>query len=176
MENPIDITEQALTDSPELQAATAEESDEIAELKATIAQLQIDIKDAKEAQARANADSYNAQKRMESETEKAKRFALQKFAKDLLDVVDNLERAIASAGENAAIVEGIQLTHKSLLDILSRHGVSAIDPVGEKFNPEHHEAVGIDPNAAADTVGVVLQKGYLLHDRLLRPAMVQVGQ
>lgn len=175
MENPIDTTQPTTDDNPEMQESTVQ-SDEIASLKAVIAQLQIDVKDAKEAQARANADSYNAQKRMESETEKAKRFALQKFAKDLLDVVDNLERAIASAGENTALVEGILLTHKSLLDILARHGVSAIDPVGEKFNPEHHEAVGIDPNAAADTVGVVLQKGYLLHDRLLRPAMVQVGQ
>lgn len=154
------------------QSAAASEIDD---LKQTILKLEEDVKLAKEAQARANAESYNAQRRMESETDKAKKFALQKFAKDLLDVVDNFERAIANVNDET-LAEGLTLTHKSLLSVLERHGVSVIDPMGEKFNPDHHEAVGIDPNAAADTVGVVLQKGYLLYDRLLRPAMVQVGQ
>lgn len=152
-----------------------EPNNEIDSLKQSILKLEEEVKAAKEAQARANAESYNAQRRMESETDKAKKFALQKFAKDLLEVVDNFERAIANI-DDKTLIEGLTLTHKSLLSALERHGVSAIDPVGEKFNPDHHEAVGIDPNAPADTVGVVLQKGYLLHDRLLRPAMVQVGQ
>lgn len=167
-------------DGDQEQAQTTVLDDEMTALQETISQLQADVKEAKEAAARANAESYNAQRRMEAETDKAKKFALHKFAKDLLDVVDNLERAIASTSadhtDGDALLEGIKLTHKSLLDVLLRHGVHIIDPVGEKFNPEHHEAVGIDPNAEADTVGVVLQKGYLLHNRLLRPAMVQVGQ
>lgn len=146
-------------------------------LQQQIDELKSQLKTAKEAQAYANAESYNAQRRMEAETDKAKKYALQKFAKELLDVVDNLERAIDNATtENNALVEGIQLTHKSLLATLEKHGVSVIDPVGEKFNPELHEAVGVAADTPADTVGQVLQKGYKLHDRAIRPAMVTVGQ
>lgn len=145
-----------------------------------IAQLENEVKAAKEGQARANADAYNAQKRMEQETEKSRKFALQKFAKELLDVVDNLERAIVSvqADDDAddAILEGVKLTHKSFLTALEKQGVEVVNPENGKFDPEYHEAVGIDPEAAADTVGEVLQKGYTLNGRLLRPAMVKVGQ
>ncbi|WP_227428842.1 nucleotide exchange factor GrpE [Psychrobacter sp. I-STPA6b] len=148
--------------------------------QARIAELEDEVKSAKEGQARANAEAYNAQRRMEQETEKSKKFALQKFAKELLEVVDNLERAIVSVQQDDdaddAIMEGVKLTHKSLLNVLNKHGVQVVDPQGEKFNADLHEAVGIDPNAEADTVGEVLQKGYTLHDRLLRPAMVRVGQ
>jgi len=145
-----------------------------------IAQLEEEVKAAKEGQARANAEAYNAQKRMEQETEKSRKFALQKFIKELLEVVDNLERAIVSvqADDDAddAILEGVKLTHKSFLNVLNKQGVEVVDPQNEKFDPEFHEAVGIHPEAAADTVGEVLQKGYTLNGRLLRPAMVKVGQ
>lgn len=145
-----------------------------------IAQLEGEVKAAKEGQARANADAYNAQKRMEQETEKSRKFALQSFAKELLEVVDNLERAIVSvqADDDAddAILEGVKLTHKSFLNVLNKQGVEVVNPEKEKFNPDFHEAVGIDPEAEADTVGEVLQKGYTLNGRLLRPAMVKVGQ
>ena len=145
-----------------------------------IAQLEEEVKAAKEGQARANAEAYNAQKRMEQETEKSRKFALQKFIKELLEVVDNLERAIVSvqADDDAddAILEGVKLTHKSFLNVLNKQGVEVVDPQNDKFDPEFHEAVGIHPEAAADTVGEVLQKGYTLNGRLLRPAMVKVGQ
>lgn len=145
-----------------------------------IAQLEGEVKAAKEGQARANADAYNAQKRMEQETEKSRKFALQSFAKELLEVVDNLERAIVSvqADDDAddAILEGVKLTHKSFLNVLNKQGVEVVNPENDKFNPDFHEAVGIDPEAEADTVGEVLQKGYTLNGRLLRPAMVKVGQ
>ena len=147
---------------------------------ARIAELENEVKTAKEGQARANADAYNAQKRMEQETQKSKKFALQSFAKELLEVVDNLERAIVSVQQDDdaddAIMQGVKLTHKSLLTVLNKNGVTVVDPQGEKFNADLHEAVGIDPNAEADHVGEVLQKGYTLNDRLLRPAMVRVGQ
>ena len=68
------------------------------------------------------------------------------------------------------------MTHKALLDVLNKNGVEVVEPQGEKFNADLHEAVGIDPEAEADTVGTVLQKGYSLNGRLLRPAMVRVGQ
>lgn len=151
------------------------------ELNARIIALQLEVKTAKEIQARANAESYNAQKRMEQETEKAKKFVLQKFVKELLEVVDNLERAINSVQNDnddapvTALTEGVQLTHKSLLNVLNKHGVEIVDPLGEKFNPDYHEAVGIYPDAEPDHVGVVLQKGYTLNGRSIRPAMVQIG-
>ena len=147
---------------------------------ARIKELEDEVKAAKEGQARANADAYNAQKRMEQETEKSRKFALQKFAKELLEVVDNLERAIVSVhadtDADAAIIEGVKLTHKSFLNVLNKQGVEVVDAQGEKFNADLHEAVGIDPEAPADMVGEVLQKGYTLNGRLLRPAIVRVGQ
>lgn len=144
--------------------------------QARIAELESEVKKSKESTARANAETYNAQKRMEQEADKSKKFALQKFAKELLEVVDNLERAIENVNDDDAVSEGIKLTHKALISVLNKNGVEVVDPAGEKFNADLHEAVGIDPQAAADTVGVVLQKGYRLNGRLLRPAMVQVGQ
>ena len=141
-----------------------------------IAELEGQIKEAKEAQARANAEAYNARNRMEQETEKTKKFALEKFAKDLLDTVDNLERAIEnSQSDNDPVFEGVKLTHKSLIAVLEKYGVKVVNPQGETFNADLHEAVGIDPETSANQVGQVLQKGYTLHERLLRPAMVRVG-
>ncbi len=153
---------------------------DIEAFKARISELEGEVKQAKESTARANAETYNAQKRMEQEADKSKKFALQKFAKELLEVLDNLERAIISVQDDTdaddAIMEGVKLTHKSLLDVLNKNGVEVVDPQGEKFNADLHEAVGIDTDADADTVGTVLQKGYSLNGRLLRPAMVRVGQ
>lgn len=147
---------------------------------ARIAELEGQVKEAKEAHARANAEAYNARNRMEQETEKTKKYAVEKFAKGMLDVVDNLERAIASSsstlGEESPFLEGVKLTHKTLISALEKNGIAVVNPQGEKFNADFHEAVGIDPNTPADIVGEVLQKGYVLNDRLLRPAMVRVGQ
>lgn len=160
--------------------ATIDNEIDIDAFKARISELEGEVKQSKESTARANAETYNAQKRMEQEADKSKKFALQKFAKELLEVLDNLERAIISVQDDTdaddAIMEGVKLTHKSLLDVLNKNGVEVVDPQGEKFNADLHEAVGIDPEADADTVGIVLQKGYSLNGRLLRPAMVRVGQ
>ncbi len=156
--------------------ATIENEIDIDAFKARIAELEDEVKQSKEITARANAESYNAQKRMEQEADKSKKFALQKFAKELLEIVDNLERAIDNANADDPVTEGVRLTHKALLDVLNKNGVVVVDPQGEKFNADFHEAVGIDPEADADTVGTVLQKGYSLNGRLLRPAMVRVGQ
>ena len=156
--------------------STIENDIDLDAFKARIAELEGEVKQAKEHTARANAETYNAQKRMEQEADKSKRFALQKFAKELLEVVDNLERAIESAHADDPVTEGVRLTHKALLDVLNKNGIEMVDPQGEKFNADLHEAVGIDAEAPADTVGTVLQKGYSLNGRLLRPAMVRVGQ
>ncbi|WP_201618026.1 nucleotide exchange factor GrpE [Psychrobacter urativorans] len=155
---------------------TIENEIDIDAFEARIAELEGEVKQAKESTARANAETYNAQKRMEQEADKSKKFALQKFAKELLEVVDNLERAIENADANDPVAEGVTLTHKALLAVLNKNGVEVVDPQGEKFDADFHEAVGIDADAPADTVGTVLQKGYSLNGRLLRPAMVRVGQ
>ena len=156
--------------------ATIDNEIDISVYEARIAELEGEVKQARETTARANAETYNAQKRMEQEADKSKKFALQKFARELLEIVDNLERAIESANANDPVAEGVQLTHKALMAVLNKNGVEVVEPQGEKFNADFHEAVGIDPEAAPDTVGTVLQKGYSLNGRLLRPAMVRVGQ
>ena len=120
---------------------------------------------------------YEAQKsveRIQRESEKHKDTVLEKFAKELLDTVDNLERAIAAAGEDNAMVEGVKLTLKSLLTTLEKFGVVEAD-TSHGFNADLHQAVGIDPTAKANEIGTVLQKGYTINGRLLRPAMVMVG-
>lgn len=183
-EQPQENSNQANADSATDDTQEAEgnlENTLVDELNARILALELEVKTAKEIQARANAESYNAQKRMEQETEKTKKFVLQKFVKELLEVVDNLERAIGSVQADSndtpvtALTEGVQLTHKSLLTVLNKHGVEIVDPLGEKFNPDYHEAVGIYPNAEPDHVGVVLQKDCTLNGRSIRPAMVQIG-
>lgn len=152
----------------------AAEEQNIESLQAKVAALEAEVADVK---ARANADMYNFQKRVERETELAKKFALEKFATGLLDVVDNLERALLAAGdEENPVLEGVRLTHKSLLTVLEKHHISVVDPAGEAFNAEFHQAVGVDANTPAGQVANVLQKGYTLSNRLLRPAMVTVGQ
>lgn len=93
-------------------------------------------------------------------------------------MVDNLERGLEASeksGTDESVLEGLRLTHKSLLSVLERNGVVAVGEVGESFNPDLHEAVGIFPDAEKDTIGQVLQKGYTLNERSIRPAMVLVG-
>lgn len=180
IENDGSILEETIKEfDPQANAGTNETIEneiDIDAFHARIKELEGEVKQAKESTARANAETYNAQKRMEQEADKSKKFALQKFAKELLEVVDNLERAIDNADADDAVTEGVKLTHKALLSVLNKNGVEVVDPQGEKFNAELHEAVGIDPEAETDTVGTVLQKGYSLNGRLLRPAMVRVGQ
>lgn len=129
----------------------------------------------------AHADMQNLRRRAERDVENAHKFALERFVGDLLPVVDNLERALASAaGGNdvlKGVVEGVELTLKSFLDVLRRFQVEQVNPVGESFNPERHEAMAMVPNpeVPANSVIEVFQKGYLLNGRLVRPAMVVVS-
>jgi molecular chaperone GrpE len=127
---------------------------------------------------RERAELENFKRRMQREKADALRFAAEPLVRDLLPVVDNLERAIAHAGDNGqSVVEGVRLVLKSLLDILERHGVKRIDAVGERFDPARHEAMAQVESAEHEPNHVVDQhhSGYLLHDRLLRPALVTVS-
>ncbi|MFT5421447.1 MAG: molecular chaperone GrpE [Candidatus Endobugula sp.] len=141
-----------------------------------------EITDLKEQVLRAHAETQNARRRAEQDVEKARKFALEKLVADLLPVADNLERAI-SAGDSEnesqkAVLEGVALTLKSLQDTLKKYKVEMIDPAGEPFDPQLHQAMTMLPNPDVEpnTVLNVFQKGYTLNGRLVRPAMVVVSK
>lgn len=158
----------------------AEES--IDSLKARIESLNAAMEAAKQQVLRSQAEAQNAQRRAEKDVEKAHKFGQEKLLQDLLPVVDNLERALASMDrENPdfkAVVEGIELTHKSFVDALAKYNVEPVDPKGEPFDPELHQAMTMveNPDVEPNTVIDVFQKGYTLHGRLVRPAMVVVSK
>jgi molecular chaperone GrpE len=123
---------------------------------------------------RAAADRDNLEKRAAREIEQAHKYAVESFAKSLLPVVDSLERALEHVGKD----EGMELTFKLLLDTLKKHHLEQIDPTDQPFDPEKHEALTAQPSSTvpAQTVMSVVQKGYTLHGRLLRPAQVIVSK
>ena len=126
----------------------------------------------------------NVRRRAENEVSNARKFALERFATDLLPVVDSLERGLESVPEDnddeqvKSLREGSTLTLKMLLEVLTKFNVQQLDPVGEPFDPKFHEAMSMQENADAEpnSVLAVLQKGYTLNERLIRPAMVVVSK
>ncbi|WP_336040730.1 nucleotide exchange factor GrpE [Acinetobacter calcoaceticus] len=170
--------EQAEQSNEQTQAEGVEQANDVTveSLQAQITKLEESLKLEKARTANAVYEAQKSVERIQRESEKHKETVLEKFAKELLDSVDNLERAIQAAGdEETPVLEGIKLTLKSLLTALEKFGVVEAD-TKHGFNAELHQAVGIDPNAKANEIGTVLQKGYTLNGRLLRPAMVMVGQ
>lgn len=160
------------------QAESVEQANELSveDLQAQISKLEESLKLEKARTANAVYEAQKSVERIQRESEKHKDTVLEKFAKELLDSVDNLERAIQAAGEEQTpVLEGVKLTLKSLLTTLEKFGVVEAD-TKNGFNADLHQAVGIDANAKANEIGTVLQKGYTLNGRLLRPAMVMVGQ
>jgi len=154
----------------------------IAKLEAELAQSKAQLAEQQDLMLRIKAESENVRRRASMDVEKAHKFALEKFAGDLLPVVDNLERALGFINRDdetlKGVVEGVELTLKSFLDTVEKFGVNQIDPQGQLFNPELHQAMSIQPSAdvAPNTVTFVMQKGYELNGRLLRPAMVGVSK
>jgi molecular chaperone GrpE len=144
------------------------------------ASLETQIEELKESVLRAHADLQNVRRRAERDVESAHKYAIEKFAKDLLAVLDSMDRALELAetteGFDAAMLEGTQMTHKLLLDTAAKHGVEPIDPTGEPFDPQAHQAMSMVESAehAPNTVMAVMQKGYTLEGRVLRAAMVVV--
>ena len=137
----------------------------------------------KDIQLRAQAEIQNVRRRAEQDMEKAHKFALEKFSKELLTVVDNLERGLNALDtavtdeKTQALVDGVEMTHKEFISTLAKFGVEAVGVVGEVFNPELHQAISMQPaeGIEANHISVVLQKGYTLQGRVLRPAMVMVA-
>ena len=160
-----------------------EESDAQAEdLAAELAKAQVTIKDYWDQIMRLNAEIENNRKRAQRDIENAHKYALQGFVESLLPVTDSMELGLnATAAENAnldSIREGMTMTLNMFTQTLEKNGIKQIDPVGEKFNPELHQAMTLqeDTDAEPNTVLSVMQKGYLLNDRLIRPAMVVVSK
>jgi molecular chaperone GrpE len=155
--------------------------DRIAELEAELAAARAEAEDARERWVRERADAENLKKRTARERADAVRFGTENLVRDLLPVVDNLERAVQAAqggGDGAPLVEGVSLVLKALLDVLARHGVTRVEAEGARFDPAHHEAVAHVESAEHEPNSVIQehQAGYRLHDRLLRPAMVSVSK
>lgn len=131
---------------------------------------------------RSRAEIENLRRRTEQDVEKAHKFAVEKFSKDILNTIDNLERALGTPANKEdesvkALFDGVELTLKELVSTVSRFGVEAVGVVGEAFNPDLHQAISMQPAEGFETnqISVVLQKGYTLNGRVIRPAMVMVA-
>jgi molecular chaperone GrpE len=162
--------------------ADAAQGDNDATPEELMAKLEEDLNAARDAALRAQADAQNIKRRAEQDVEKARKFALESFCKELLPVVDNLERTLAvTAGHDESvkpIIEGVELTLKSLTDALRKFNIEPVDPQGEPFDPQLHQAMSLveNPDVEPNTVIAVMQKGYTLNARLVRPAMVMVSK
>ncbi len=173
--------EQALHTEAETEAA-----DVVDPRDERIAELEAQLKDAQQRERdsllRAKAEVENIRRRTEMDIEKAHKFALEKFSNELLPVIDNLERALDLADKSNAelvgLIEGVELTLKSLLDAVRKFGMEVVSEVHVPFNPELHQAMTMmeSEDVAPNHVMMVMQKGYTLNGRLLRPAMVAVSK
>lgn len=173
-----------VNEKPEKEAAEADETVEQGAATSydtgDSASLETQLEELKEALLRSQADIQNGRRRAERDIENAHKYAIEKFIKDLLAVLDSMDRALELAattdGFDMAMLEGTQMTHKLLLDTVSRHGVEAIDPAGERFDPQQHQAMSMveSEDQEPNTVTAVMQKGYKLEGRVIRAAMVVV--
>ena len=185
---PEEQVEDAQTENVEAQAETegtvetSKESDMIAELGKKLALAEQKIKDQQDSVIRAKAEMENVRRRATQDVEKAHKFALDKFADGLLPVIDSMEMAISHADQDdealKPMIEGVELTLKSMLTTIEKFGLTPIDPVDKAFDPEKHQAMSMQTveGVPANQVIAVMQKGYELNGRLIRPAMVMVSK
>ena len=172
---PIDaVTDENLTDAAPAGEAAQDDTPEgrLAAAEAKIAELQ-------DAFLRAKADAENQRRRAAEDVTKAHKFAVEKFAREMIAVCDSLDAALTdTAADAAALRSGVELTQKQLLSAFERSGMKVENPAaGEKFDPNQHQAIAmVDAAQDANTVVNVLQKGYQLSERVLRPAMVTVAK
>ncbi len=173
-----EITSQDISpdrDTPQ-QSAT-DNVDTTPSLEDLLRQAELKAQEHHDAWLRAKAETENARRRSVEEVEKARKFALDKFAGDLLAVKDSLEAALAT-GDNASlesIKSGVELTLKQLSSVFEKNAILEVNPLGEKFDPNMHQAISMVEGAGEpNTVATVLQKGYLLNERVIRPALVMV--
>lgn len=158
-------------------AAAAESAPEPAP-EAALVEAQAKIAELNESFLRAKAETENVRRRAHEDVLKARKFAIESFAEHLLPVIDSLEAALAdSSGDIAKFREGVELTLRQLSSAFDKGHVVALNPVGEKFDPHRHQAISMVPaDQEPNTVVSVLQKGYVIAERVLRPALVTVAQ
>lgn len=160
-------------ESPEKIADSTEPDDDSASMETQVEELQ-------EALLRSQADIQNLRRRGERDVENAHKYAIEKFVKDFLAVFDSMDKGLELAettdGFDEAMLQGIQFTHKLMDDVAVKHGIEKIDPLGETFDPQLHQAMSIveSPDHEPNTVTAVMQKGYTLQGRVIRAAMVVV--
>lgn len=169
----------AAADASTETTAEAAQKETLPSLEELLRQAELKAQEHYDAWLRAKAEVENVRRRSAEEVEKARKFALEKFAGDLLAVKDSLEAALATG--NSASLEslksGVELTLRQLTQVFERYNLTEIDPLGQKFDPNLHQAIGVvSGEGETNTVAAVLQKGYLLNERVLRPALVQVYQ
>ncbi|GLQ45775.1 protein GrpE [Dyella lipolytica] len=165
--------------TPESGELGASSNAEFEALKARVAELEANNNELREIVLREKAELENQRRRLHRDLEQARRFANEKLLNDLLPIYDGLERGLSvEGGDVAAVREGINLTLKELLRIAGNNGLVQVDPLDQPLDPERHHAVSMveAPGKAPGTVVTVLQKGYVLNDRLLRPALVAVAK
>jgi molecular chaperone GrpE len=162
-------------------AESSANGDDVAALNAALEQANAKAGENWDLYIRTQAEMQNLKRRAERDLEQAHKFGLEKFVNELLPVIDSLEMGLAAAREASSaekLIEGTELTLRMLRSATEKFGVKAIDPAGAPFNPEWHQAISMQESASAapNTVLHVVQKGYLLSDRLIRPALVVVAK
>ena len=165
--------------SEAFQAGAAGEAAEVMpSLEELLKQAELAAQEHHDAWLRAKADTENIRKRTQVEIANAHKFAVEGFSSELLAVKDSLEAAIkVETADLASMKSGVELTLRQLVSVFEKFNLSEIDPMGEKFDPHKHQAISmVEADAVPNTVVSVLQKGYLLHDRVLRPALVMVAK
>jgi len=185
---PIDKRQQEGAGPGQAAAQVEHEPEAIEQHQATAEELAVELEQARakadenwDMLLRARAEIENLRRRQAAELEKAHKFALDGFVRELLQVQDSLELGQSAAQEEGADIaklrEGTELTLKLLIDVMARFGVEQVDPMGQPFNPEMHQAMTMQPrpDLAPNTVVAVMQKGYTLNGRLVRPALVMVS-
>ena len=178
VKNVTDSAEENVTEMPgEVQELTLEQALE------RLANAEEAAEKAKGDLLRVQAEMQNLRRRTEQDIEKAHKYGQEKFSTELLSVMDNLERALDAASQHEdeavkSIYEGVDLTLKSFTDCFNKFAIESVDPLGEPFDPQLHQAMSMQdaPDAEPNTIISVMQKGYTLHGRVIRPAMVMVAK
>ena len=174
VEDPVEISSEATVDEEELPGDPSPEENP---LELELNNALEEVEKFKDMAIRAEAEMQNVRRRAERDVENAHKFGLERILTNLLPVIDGLEKALESAPTEAdPVIDGVRLTFKLVQNVLEKESVEVIDPLGEPFNPNEHEAMSVveNPDMEPNSVCLVIQKGYKLNQRLVRPAMVMV--
>lgn len=175
---PPELDEKVGTGETATDATATPATDTMPSLEESLKAAELKAAEHHDAWLRAKAETENLRRRAQEDVTKAHKFAAEKFAGELLAVKDSLEAALAIEDQTAeALKAGVELTLKQLVTAFEKSAVSELNPLGQKFDPHYHQAIAmVDAEQDANTVVSVLQKGYALHDRILRPALVTVAK